>query len=201
MCSASPAGSSGRGQISQNRVRVTVGTGSYLQVAGGRRHGGDDGGLGASAQRVLQDPGEFGLSMEEPDPQLNPDQLLVLTGPVLCAAHLYGMWGLFSTRAVMTRPSVSSDWLMFPASRARLSTAPERPMFSLPARSTWTEAGRVSPRARPGRPDRVRAVPHQVELADLHQLLAVQRDLLHVDGDGEHGVGAAAERRAVRTWF
>lgn len=51
--------------------------------------------------------------------------------------HLYGTWGLFSTRAVITLPSVSRDWLMFPASRARLSTAPERPMFSLPARSTW----------------------------------------------------------------
>ena len=36
----------------------------------------------------------------------------------------------------MTRPSVSSDWLMLPASRARASLAPERPTDSLPARST-----------------------------------------------------------------
>lgn len=55
--------------------------------------------------------------------------------------YLYGTWGRFSTSAVMTLPSVSRDWLMFPASRARLSTAPERPMFSLPARSTWRREG------------------------------------------------------------
>jgi len=36
---------------------------------------------------------------------------------------------------------------------------------------------------------------YQVEFADLHQLLPVQRDLLHVDGDREHGVGATAETR------
>lgn len=33
---------------------------------------------------------------------------------------------------------------------------------------------------------------YQVEFSDLHQLLSVQRDLLHVDGDWEHGVGATA---------
>lgn len=49
----------------------------------------------------------------------------------------YGIWGALSTRAVITLPSVSRDWLIFPASRALLSTAPDRPMFSLPARSTW----------------------------------------------------------------
>ena len=32
-----------------------------LQVAGRRRHGGDDGGFGASSQRVLQDPGQLRL--------------------------------------------------------------------------------------------------------------------------------------------
>ena len=36
----------------------------------------------------------------------------------------------------MTRPSVSRLWLIDPASLARLSLAPEREMFSLPARST-----------------------------------------------------------------
>lgn len=36
----------------------------------------------------------------------------------------------------MTRPRVKRDWLIMPASRARLSSAPERPMFSDPARST-----------------------------------------------------------------
>jgi hypothetical protein len=36
----------------------------------------------------------------------------------------------------MTRPSVSSDWLMLPASRARASLAPDRPTDSEPARST-----------------------------------------------------------------
>lgn len=55
---------------------------------------------------------------------------------------LYGIWGVLSTRAVITLPSVSRDWLIFPASRALLSTAPDRPMFSLPARSTW-KAGYV----------------------------------------------------------
>lgn len=35
---------------------------SYLHVDGGRRHSGDDGGLGAASQRVLQDPGQLGLS-------------------------------------------------------------------------------------------------------------------------------------------
>lgn len=51
-------------------------------------------------------------------------------------SYLYGIWGACSTSAVMTRPRVSRLWLMLPASRARLSTAPERPMFSLPAKST-----------------------------------------------------------------
>ena len=49
---------------------------------------------------------------------------------------LYGICGVLSTSAVMTLPRVSRDWLIFPASRALLSTAPERPMFSLPAKST-----------------------------------------------------------------
>lgn len=49
---------------------------------------------------------------------------------------LYGMWGAFSTKEVMTRPRVRRDILMFPASRARLSTAPDLPMFSDPAKST-----------------------------------------------------------------
>lgn len=93
----------------------------------------------------------------------------------------------------MTRPSVSSDWLMFPASRARLSTAPERPMFSLPARSTcrgsWAESvGRPGQRLGEGRS----RAPYQVEFSDLDQLLSVQGDLLHVDGDGEDRVGATA---------
>jgi hypothetical protein len=46
------------------------------------------------------------------------------------------MCGRWSTRAVITRPRVSSDWLMLPASRARASFAPLRPTLSLPARST-----------------------------------------------------------------
>lgn len=33
---------------------------------------------------------------------------------------------------------------------------------------------------------------YQVELSDLHQLLSLQSDLLHVDGDGEDRVGATA---------
>ena len=40
---------------------------SLLQVAGGRRHGGDDGRLGAAAQRVLQQPRQLGLPEEETD--------------------------------------------------------------------------------------------------------------------------------------
>ena len=51
--------------------------------------------------------------------------------------YLYGTCGALSTRAVITRPSVSKLWLMLPASLARLSTAPDLPMFSLPARSTY----------------------------------------------------------------
>lgn len=35
---------------------------------------------------------------------------------------------------------------------------------------------------------------YQIEFADLHQLLSVQSDLLHVDGDREHGVGATSQR-------
>lgn len=38
---------------------------------------------------------------------------------------------------------------------------------------------------------------YQVEFADLHQLLSFRRDLLHVDGDGEHGVGATANRHTA----
>lgn len=37
---------------------------TYLQVAGGRRHGGDDGGFGSSSQRVLKDSGQLGLSVD-----------------------------------------------------------------------------------------------------------------------------------------
>ena len=51
-------------------------------------------------------------------------------------AHRYGTCGVLSTSAVITLPRVSKLWLMLPASLARLSTAPDRPMFSLPARST-----------------------------------------------------------------
>ncbi|KAG5457413.1 MAG: hypothetical protein BJ554DRAFT_2582 [Olpidium bornovanus] len=36
----------------------------------------------------------------------------------------------------MTRPKTRSDWLIMPASRARLFSAPDRPIFSDPARST-----------------------------------------------------------------
>lgn len=50
------------------------------------------------------------------------------------------MCGCFSTSAVMTRPSVSSDWLMLTHSRARSFFAglsePAFEMFSDPARST-----------------------------------------------------------------
>lgn len=35
---------------------------------------------------------------------------------------------------------------------------------------------------------------YQIELADLHQLLSIHRDLLHVNGDGEDRVGAAVQR-------
>lgn len=97
----------------------------------------------------------------------------------------------------MTLPSVSSDWLMFPASRARLSTAPERPMFSLPARSTCRRrwAGSVSlpdhNRCRgKGLGEGVEPRLYQVKFSNFHQLLPVQGDLLHVDGDGEDRVGA-----------
>lgn len=33
---------------------------------------------------------------------------------------------------------------------------------------------------------------YQIEFSDLHQLLSIQSDLLHVNGDGEHRVGATA---------
>lgn len=36
---------------------------------------------------------------------------------------------------------------------------------------------------------------YQIEFSDLHQLLSFQSDLLHVDGDGEHRVGATVEER------
>lgn len=36
---------------------------------------------------------------------------------------------------------------------------------------------------------------YQIEFSDLHQLLSFQSDLLHVDGDGEHRVGATVEKR------
>ena len=48
----------------------------------------------------------------------------------------YGMCTDLSTSAVMTRPSATSDVLIAPASFARLSLAPDREMFSLPAKST-----------------------------------------------------------------
>jgi hypothetical protein len=48
----------------------------------------------------------------------------------------YGTCAAPSTSPLITRPSVSRLWLIMPASRARLSAAPERPMFSEPARST-----------------------------------------------------------------
>lgn len=50
--------------------------------------------------------------------------------------NLYGTCLPRSTSALITRPRVRSDWLIMPASLARLSSAPERPMFSDPARST-----------------------------------------------------------------
>lgn len=34
---------------------------------------------------------------------------------------------------------------------------------------------------------------YQVEFADLHQLLSIQSDLLHVNGDREHRVWATAK--------
>ena len=48
----------------------------------------------------------------------------------------YGTCVLPSTSALITRPNVSKLWLMAPASRARLFSAPLRPMLSLPAKST-----------------------------------------------------------------
>jgi len=36
----------------------------------------------------------------------------------------------------MTRPRVRRDWLIMPASLARLSAAPDRPILSEPAKST-----------------------------------------------------------------
>ena len=48
----------------------------------------------------------------------------------------YGTWPPPATKAAMTRPNVRSDLLISPASLARLSTAPDREMFSDPARST-----------------------------------------------------------------
>ena len=52
--------------------------------------------------------------------------------------YLYGTWGACSTSAFITRPRVRRLWLMLPASLALLSTAPDRPMFSDPAKSTCT---------------------------------------------------------------
>ena len=43
---------------------------------------------------------------------------------------LYGMCPWWSTKAVMTRPSVNKLWLMLPASRARSLLAPDRPTHS-----------------------------------------------------------------------
>ena len=63
-------------------------------------------------------------------PQESPGGLLVSLD------SRQGIWGVLSTRAVITLPRVNRSWLIFPASRALLPTAPERPMFSLPARST-----------------------------------------------------------------
>lgn len=50
--------------------------------------------------------------------------------------HLYGTWAVRSTSALITRPSVKSDWLIMPASLALSFTAPDLPMFSDPAKST-----------------------------------------------------------------
>jgi hypothetical protein len=50
--------------------------------------------------------------------------------------HLYGTCLSLAARAWMTRPSVSRDLLMVPASLAVSSMAPDRPTHSLPARST-----------------------------------------------------------------
>lgn len=35
---------------------------------------------------------------------------------------------------------------------------------------------------------------YQIEFADFHQLLSIHRDLLHVNGDREHRVGATTHR-------
>lgn len=40
---------------------------------------------------------------------------------------------------------------------------------------------------------------YQVEFADLHQLLSIQSDLLHVNGDREHRVGATAQTQSRET--
>lgn len=40
---------------------------------------------------------------------------------------------------------------------------------------------------------------YQIEFADLHQLLSVQSDLLHVNSDREHRVGATAQRHEKET--
>jgi hypothetical protein len=57
---------------------------------------------------------------------LSPMSLFMLPFPLSCPdVYLYGTCPLCSTRAVMTRPSVSRDWLIEPASRARPSLAPD----------------------------------------------------------------------------
>lgn len=48
---------------------------THFQVAGRRRHSGDDGGFGPPSQRVLKDSGEFGLSVEENKPINTAPQL------------------------------------------------------------------------------------------------------------------------------
>ena len=55
----------------------------------------------------------------------------------------YGTCAWWSVSDVMTRPSVSSDWLIMPASFFLSSFAPLRPMFSLPARSTRLSVPRL----------------------------------------------------------
>lgn len=49
---------------------------------------------------------------------------------------------------------------------------------------------------------------YQIEFSDLHQFLSVHSDLLHVNGDGEHRVGAATQRndttkisRGGKQWY
>ncbi|RUS22532.1 hypothetical protein BC937DRAFT_88563 [Endogone sp. FLAS-F59071] len=87
--------------------------------------------LGAAAERILQKASEFRLTGED-----EKRYIIQNRGDNQYGTYRYGTCSDRLVNALITLPSVSNDWLIILASRARSFSAPERPIFSDPARST-----------------------------------------------------------------